>query len=351
MLRRGLNEVVIKGYLKDSELKSSLDAQTKEPMISGSITIAVSEEEEYKVYLWVRKYSKKADVNGTHRENGFYQSVAKLMPDKASTFANALRVSPSITFDEAKSQLTLVRLLGSFEERCFLGRDGDLVTTLNIRGIGAAPITDLSEFTPGATFEVECFIRSIHPEVAKDVETGRLVIGGLVPMYDGSVFPITLVTGSEEAVQYISSHCEEGQTTNFRGNVVSTKIKTVEIPLNSFGQQRPTSSNMVSYVDERQILGGVDFIYNEGDEQAFSKEDISAGLQKREEKRESILKAPPKAKQAAAKTTPPSVKSTPSSNFGKASPAKTAIDAALEQAKAKNVTSAETDDLFNDLDF
>ena len=114
-------------------------------------------------------------------------------------------------------------------------------------------IKNVDDFQPEAVFEVETFIKSILPEVDKEgEETGRTIIKGWTPTYNG-IEPIELIADAEYT-DAINSHYEVGQTVEFYGDIVNSRVTiTTEKPV-AFG--KPKKEVKTSYVNELRITGG-----------------------------------------------------------------------------------------------
>lgn len=118
------------------------------------------------------------------------------------------------------------------------------------------------ELTPKAEFEVEVFIQSIIEEIADGDTTGRLLVNGLMPTYNG-IEPIQLVADGDVAAA-ISNIYDIGQTVRFFGDIINSVItKTVEIPV-AIG--KPQIKKTTTYKNEL-IITGASEAYEEGSPQ------------------------------------------------------------------------------------
>ena len=141
-----------------------------------------------------------------------------------------------------------------------------------------------TETGPRATFDVEVFIQTINPEMGHDGdETGRLLIKGWVPTYNG-IEPITLVA-PEEIANDIDSIFSPGQTVKFYGDLVNNRIETkVEIPV-VIG--KPKIERRVSYKNELVITGASEPYEEGGEVEPYKPEVIRAAIKERENEIES----------------------------------------------------------------
>ena len=162
------------------------------------------------------------------------------------------------------------------------------------------------EFEPKAEFTVEVFINSITPEVNTDgEETGRVVVNGWTATYAG-VEPVKLVAEGEIA-SAVDSTFEPGQTVEFYGEVINSRVeKVTEIPV-AIG--KPRRKVETSYKNELVITGASE-AYEEGvtPEKPYEADVIKAAIQERQNRLEEA-KAKAQSGQKAASTAKPSAAS------------------------------------------
>lgn len=130
-------------------------------------------------------------------------------------------------------------------------------------------------------FEIELFISAIVPEMNADGETGRLLVKGWLPTYNG-IEPVVLVADADVASD-IESAFEPGQTVEFYGNAVNNKIvKTREIPV-VIG--KPRVKTETTYINDL-VITGASAPYEEGvtPEKPYDAEVIKKAVQERENK-------------------------------------------------------------------
>ena len=140
------------------------------------------------------------------------------------------------------------------------------------------------ELESKAEFSVEVFISGINPELdTEGVETGRTVVSGWVPTYNG-IEPIDLVAEGEVA-QAVDSGFEPGQTVEFYGDIINNRIETVtEIPVKIGKPRKKVSVEFKSNL----IITGASEAYEEGitPELPYVAETIEAAIQERKNKLE-----------------------------------------------------------------
>ena len=117
------------------------------------------------------------------------------------------------------------------------------------------------------------------PEMNAEGETGRLLVKGWMPTYNG-IEPLALVVESD-LVADIEAAFEPGQTVKFYGDVVNNRIvKTREIPV-AIG--KPRIETKTTYINDLVITGATT-PYEEGisEEKPYDADVIKAAIQERE---------------------------------------------------------------------
>lgn len=160
------------------------------------------------------------------------------------------------------------------------------------------------EFEPKAEFIVEVFISSIVPEINTDgEETGRVVVNGWTVTYAG-VEPVKLVAEGEIA-SAVDSTFESGQTVEFYGEVINSRVeKITEIPV-AIG--KPRRKVETSYKNELVITGASE-AYEEGvtPEKPYEADVIKAAIQERQNRLEEAKAKAQSGQKAATTNTRPS---------------------------------------------
>lgn len=250
------NEVHVVGYLKEDTLELVKDA--KGESIRGSIVIAIDEVNSYKVQYFARKTT----ASGKPSKN--FENLEKLLPNNVITVASYLANNPTASFAVAANGASKVWARGHLEEYANM-KDGKEHTSVIIKGEGAGfkSITDRVPFDPHANFNCEVYIEKIAPEMkrasAEDSpeETGRLILTGLIPTYDGSMHRIPFIAPAEDGVAaHIGEFYEAGQTARIEGDLVTVQvIREAASSGNTFGRVRE-SQPRASFYKERLIRGG-----------------------------------------------------------------------------------------------
>ena len=211
------NFIRVVGYLKENLLEQVKNADG-ENVIRGSIIIATSELESHKIQFYVKQKNK----NGEETEE--YANICELLPHNTISIASYLKENSSANFAVASSMATKVWATGSFDE--FTKREGEIETTMILlkgRKGGIRTSNDKSDFVPCATFTTENFLSSIEKEFDEDgKETGRYILQGYVPTYDGGAQKISYVAPVEENVAaFISKTYAKNDTVTLTGDIVS----------------------------------------------------------------------------------------------------------------------------------
>ena len=262
-LRQGEAKVRVTGYVSDIALEEKTDEKGKK--IIGSITVKTSDTNFVQFNVNVNEKKKDGSENktfaGIKTVMNEYKSIEKDGVDEA----DIIHVSGDI--NPFRSQNTGQEIIGYKSN--FFNR-----------------LKNREEFVFGADenaeFNIELFVKSIGPEVTSEgEETGRMIVNGWLPTYNG-IEPIALIAPSEDGIaDAVSSTFEAGQTAEFFGNVVNTRITTTkEIPV-AIG--KPRIEKKTVYKNEL-IITGASEAYEEGvsTNPPYNADSIKAAIQERE---------------------------------------------------------------------
>lgn len=250
---------------------SEMNLEKKDDVISGTLTLQTGEE----TFITYRAYAKKLTKDG--KENSIYKGLETVMNEYVS-IAGAK--------DSDDVEPTVVYVKGQIAPSSFYSKTGELVESMQFasnffnRAKGEDP-----EF--GSTFEAEIYIKAIRPEVSTDEETrgeetGRIIVDGYLPLYNGAIEPISLIAPAEDGIaDAVVDMFEAGQTVCFDGDIINTmhiETKTIERAIG-----KPKVKKTTTWKNEMIITGATD-PYDE--EKAYTKEVIQAALAARDEKLE-----------------------------------------------------------------
>lgn len=255
-----LNDVKITGFVKSSDLKEVntmgyvKGTQTKQKAIRGSLLVATTEEEDYKVYFFVRQY--RNDGN----ENKAYTELAKLLPEKCITIFSYRKLTPSANFQTASSAATKVYILASMSE--YVHADGTSSRDLKGRFANVLTEDDLNGFVPGATFISDVYIAEMSEQTVDGKGTGRLVISGYLPKYKGEIIKSDFITPDKsydangpKYVAYIKSNFKVGDSVRLKGVLRNLQVISDEVgEATGFGSL--SARKVKTFISEASISGG-----------------------------------------------------------------------------------------------
>jgi hypothetical protein len=206
-LREATNNTHIEGIVADVRIEeknyNGVDS------ISGEIDIKVSEDSVHTIKVFSNKINKK----GT--ESGLYKGIQTIKNEFKSIEKNGIEDADKVRIDA-----------GQIGRNDYYGEDGLLRSFPQLKANFVNRVQSNDVFEPKAEFSLEMYIFSINEEKDKDQEsTGRLLIKGFVPVYEGKVIPFDLVVNEDNA-EYVSNTYEKGQTATFYGEIVNRMIIT-----------------------------------------------------------------------------------------------------------------------------
>lgn len=266
-VKQSKNIAKIVGLLVENNLKAGTynkNGQESE-YISGTLTIRVNqmisgqeETNEIPVTVWVGKYTKAGTINPA------YDSMLKAM----NTY-----VSLAVADNETMATKVLISS-GDITENIYSPDGNTIRCTPRIRTSFINSITNLSNYVPEATFTMDIVVMDITDEVNKEgVPTGRLKVRGMACKYDGSMDNFDFIVENLNAINYIRSYWQIGETVQISGKIrFTSKTEMIEVPTR-FGDPvyRPkttTCRELIITADSSDVLTP---------EQKFTKPEIEAG--------------------------------------------------------------------------
>lgn len=279
-LRQSNLKVNVEGVVSEKDLKVVTEEGTTK--IQGTLTVKTGDTNFVRFNVNVNEKTKAGTDNKT------YAGIKTVMEEYKSIA------------EVGEEEADKVRVNGDLN--VYTGQNG---TNVGYKSNFFNRLRNPEEFEPKAEFIVETFISSIAPEVNSDGdETGRVVVNGWVVTYAGAE-PIKLVAEGEIA-SAVDSTFEPGQTVEFYGDVVNSRIeKITEIPV-AIG--KPRRKVETSYKNELVITGASE-AYEEGitPEKPYEADVIKAAIQERQNRLEEA-KAKAQSGQKSASNTRPSGK-------------------------------------------
>lgn len=272
MLESKENVVKIEGILSEIDLKTGSyikDGRTIEN-IGGVIKIRVTQklngadtELDIPVHLFANKLTNKGQPNPA------YASIEKIMNEYVSIAAAGIENADKVRITN-----------GNIRMNEYYNQNGTLNSYPRISASFVNKITDVTKYSPEATFSAIFAIGSMGHETDKDgVEIAdRYKIRGVMPQYGGIVDVIDFYATTPSVIDAVSSYWEQGDTVKVNGKLnfsSKTEEKVVEV---DFGEPR-VEKRTIS-VSELIITGGSQTPL-EG-EFAFEWDEIQAGLEERQ---------------------------------------------------------------------
>lgn len=260
-LRQANAKAFVEGVVSEKDLK--VVTEEGKNKITGYLTVKTSDVNFIKFNINVNEKTKNNTDNKTYAGirtvMNEYKSIAEVGEDEATK----VKVSGDISsFTDKQSGEKKVAYKSNFFNR----------------------LKPSEEFESKSEFSIELFISGINPEIdTEGVETGRTIVSGWVPTYNG-IEPIDLVAEGEVA-QAIDSGFEVGQTVEFYGEIINNRIETVtEIPV-KIGKPR---KKVTVEVKNDLIITGASEAYEEGitPELPYEADTIQAAIQERANKLE-----------------------------------------------------------------
>jgi hypothetical protein len=248
MLKQAENSVKIEGILSEIDLKtgtSTKNGKTSE-YIGGAIKVRVSQllngvatELDIPVHMFANKL--KNDGN----PNPAYASIERVMNEYVSIAAGGIDKADRVRITN-----------GNIRMNEYYGQTGNLNSYPRINASFVTKLTDLSKYTPEATFSTVFVIGNMAYDTDKDgVEIeNRFKIRGILPQYGGVVDVVDFLATSPNVISAVSSYWNQGDTVKINGklNFTSTvEEKLIEV---DFGEPRMEKRTVT--VSELIITGG-----------------------------------------------------------------------------------------------
>lgn len=280
-VKTGLNTIEVTGAVKEHKLKSGKADNGK--YINGSLVIKTGDNSDVEVKVFVSEKTKK----GTEKKA--YTHLKSILDGEKKTMAEV-----------SEEEAVKVRIYGSgdftpgFKDEMFKNpaNDKEVIekTTCDL-GFGNIAILDNCDKEKyDAVFDIEMFIENIKDEEKQDEKTGRIIIKGCIPTFNGSVIPMTIFAGTIkdedgteiDFAEQVNECVEQGMTVNFWGKINHQKIETKKTKGGSMGKAKVQTDTR--YVDELVAIGA-DII---DEEKGFDAELIKQAKVNRENKKEEV---------------------------------------------------------------
>lgn len=283
MLKQANNKVTIEGILSEVDIKTGTTkenpdnpAKSKRDYASGNIKVKVTQEVNGKTEeneIPVRLFAMKNKNDGN--PNPAYDNIIKIQETMTSIAACGNE-------DEA----TRVRITtGSIVENAYYSQAGNLVSMPQINASFVQAIKK-DDCHPKADFDATIVVGSIKEEIRDEVETGRLIVKGLLVQYGEKVDAVDFIVASTGAVNHIKTYWNEGDTVEIAGKVNFTS-KTIRRE-KSVGFGDPIIEERTISARELTITSGSEEGFDE--EQAYDATEIKKALAERQARIEASKK-------------------------------------------------------------
>lgn len=268
MLREADNKVFIEGTV--SEINFELKPVQGKDAITGEIVVTTGENAVHTIDVFAYKITKESKENSVYKGlctvMNEYKSIAKYGKDEADKVRiSGAKLVVNDYYNPAGELKSIVKISTNFVNRLKAGE----------------------EFNPKAEFEIEAFIHKITDELDKKSNelTGRKIISGLVPIYDGKVVPMEFIVADKELITAVNSMYEVGQTIKIYGDLINTVVTTTKVTAVAIGKPKETTSTITT--NEKIFTGGSE-PYVEDSALAFRMETIKNAMAVRTEHLEEL---------------------------------------------------------------
>lgn len=259
VLREAENVVKIEGVV--SEIRLEEKKGNGKEYITGEIDIKVNDD----VHT-INVYSNKINKQG--KESGLYKGFLTIKSEYKSIATHG-DAADKVRIDEGK--------IGLNE---YVGHDGEIKSYPKLSANFINRLTANDPFSPKAKFILEMCVANVTEEKKQGEETGRALIKGYVPLYEGKpVIPFEVVVGEKNAVNYVTNHYEKGNTVTVYGDIVNNTTVTKKEVEVGFG--KPQEQIKRTAVREFLIDGGSEPLEDD-DKKALDPKLIKKGLADRE---------------------------------------------------------------------
>ncbi|MBO7691009.1 MAG: hypothetical protein J6T10_00060 [Methanobrevibacter sp.] len=280
------NKVDVVGYLRENNLEMKNTANGR--AIQGSVTVAFDNLNSIRIKVYAAEKSQ-----STGNANKTFVSLQSLLPEHTTSIKDQLEANPTATFDTVKDLATKIKAHAEFREYAVKDDNGTVSSRTEVAlknwFDSIHVFNPNSVFEPGANFTIDAFIERIQPEMKKVAnsndyeETGRYVITAITPDYNGTMHRITYITEAGAVSDHINANWRERETIQqMTGKVYNLMKVEQKVENTQFFGQKPTSSAVTSFVEERLVRGGrsttIDANDSAYEKAGFTTEDVKKGL-------------------------------------------------------------------------
>lgn len=257
-LRQAKNKVEVMGILAEKDIHPAKNAANQKECLEGYVSIKIDEINQIRIRVSADVTKKDGTENPAYVNlKGFNENAVSIaeggLENASRVMSNSVQLNPYYSAQSGKDVLGYRTGFISV----FRGSEED--------------------WEPKAEASVELYIKAIVPEMNNDEETGRLLLKGIMPTFNG-VEPLTLIIPKEIADDFESGY-EVGQTAEFFADVINNRVeKITEIPVRL---GKPKIEKVVEYTNELVVTGASDPFE---EEKAYDREAIKLALAERDER-------------------------------------------------------------------
>lgn len=257
-IREAQNEVNICGVLKEKNLKKGI--KDGKPYIGGNLVIQVTPDSEVRVEAFAY------ETNASGAKSKIYAGLDTVMAEYRS-IADLMQPPHDMPEDEARANATLVSTHCTIGLNEYFNDAAKLISGIRYKASFFNRVKR-EEYNPCANFDVEAYVEAIRKEFKDGEETGRIFVDTYIPIYGGSVIPITF-EAEDDTAEYIADNYTAQKTCHIWGDIISKAVRKVE-KRSGFGKSIEKKS--VSYRRALLITGGDEEQYDKEDTKSFTTE-------------------------------------------------------------------------------
>ena len=282
-MNQSVNNVVIEGVVSEINIRD-IDKGDKK-YVAGDVVVKVPAKDGSFNLIPVNFISADTKKDGTPNQN-----YARLQN---------LKNFNSIAALGKEEGATKVQIRGAnFQENLFMPQGGqDVISTIKINSNFFTKITNEANYAPEASFNVTTYIVKMEDEMKDEVETGRLIVTGVLVGYADRADVIKFIAEEKANVDFIKTHWKPGDTVKIGGDL-RFKEEVVEREEEvGFGEAetRRFTRRTKEFIIKRGSAAGLD------EDEAFNEADITNALKARKTRMDAIKNAP---KQATTQSAP-----------------------------------------------
>lgn len=252
-LRQADAKLEVVGILSENKLEEvTKDGKT---FIKGDLVIQTGDIN----FITINVYANELKEDGT--ENKTYAGIKTVMNE----FNSIAKVGK-----ENATKVVIKDNYGQIRPRSYVGRDGQVHVGIRYQSMIIDRYKDAPDkFNPHAWFEIEMAIVQIAPEVyttgeQKGEETGRAIVKGWMPVYDGGVEPMTLYAPAEDGIaEAIMDDYVPGNTVKFYGDIINSRAVIEDVIPVKIGKPRVKTRTVFK---NEMVIANVSDAYGEDSE-------------------------------------------------------------------------------------